>query len=108
MINLHAGKTFLKKTAYRDSAYENDRVDLAAVANTQPKKLTDNFLTMWLARDENWSWFSDADWAAAETNARNFAKTANIGRLKGFFFDPEPYGTNPWVTQAHSIQIRVL
>jgi NPCBM/NEW2 domain len=93
VMNLHAGQTIFNKTAYPDSAYTNDRNDLAATTFT---KLNDNFISIWGSRENGWSWFDDNDWAATVTNARNFAKTAKIGRFKGFFFDPEPYENNPW------------
>jgi hypothetical protein len=97
MVNLHAGKTFMNKKPYPESAFTQDRADLAAVSSS---KLNQNFITMWSAREAGWDWFSDADWAAAETNARNFAKTAKFGKVQGFMFDPEPYGTNPWSYSA--------
>jgi hypothetical protein len=93
MVNLSAGKTFLNKTPYPESAFAQDRADLAAVGTS---KLTDNFVTMWSAREAGWDWFNDSDWASAQANAANFAKTAKAGNFKGFMFDPEPYGTNPW------------
>jgi hypothetical protein len=98
MVNLRAGKTFLNKVPYPDSAYESDRKDLAAVANA--KVLNQNFLTVWSAREAGWDWFNDSDWAAATTNIKNFAKLAQIGKMRGFIFDPEPYGTNPWTYSA--------
>jgi hypothetical protein len=97
MVNLNAGKTIFNKTAYPQSAYTKDRNDLTQTAFG---KLRHNFITIWSAREAGWDWFNDSDWAAAQTNAHNFAKTARAGRFKGFFFDPEPYGTNPWSYNA--------
>jgi hypothetical protein len=98
MINLNAGKTILNKEAYPEDAFEQDRADLAEVSSTT---LDHNFITVWSAREDGWDWFSDGDWAAAETNARNFAKTAAAGpTVKGLMIDPEPYGTNPWSYSA--------
>ena len=97
MVNLNAGKTIFNKTAYPESVFLQDRNDLAA---TTFRKLEHNFITIWSAREAGWDWFNDSDWAATETNAKNFAKTAKAGRFKGFFFDPEPYGTNPWSYNA--------
>jgi PA14 domain len=98
MVNLHAGKTFLNRVPYPDTAYDQDRADLAAIADSP--RLNENFVTMWSAREAGWDWFNDADWAAAETNARNFARTAKAGKFTGIMFDPEPYGTNPWSYSA--------
>jgi PA14 domain len=93
VLRLNAGKTIFNKSAYTDAAYTNDRADLSA---TKFSKLNQNFISIWAARETGWSWFNDADWNATATNAKNFAKTAKAGGIKGFFFDPEPYGTNPW------------
>ena len=97
VLHLNAGKTIFNKSAYPESAFASDRSDLSA---TKFSKLNQNFISIWAARDAGWSWFNDSDWAAAATNAKNFAKTARAGGIKGFFFDPEPYGTNPWSYSA--------
>jgi hypothetical protein len=98
MINLTAGKTIFNHKAYPPDAFTKDRV---ALLSTNSKTLTDNFITLWSAREPGWDWFSNVDWNAAETNARNFARTASAGSIiKGFAFDPEPYGTNPWTYNA--------
>ena len=92
-VKLNAGKEVFKKTSYPDTAFTQDRKDLAA---TTSSKLAHNFVLMWSAMDDGWDWFNDADWAAAEKNIRNFANTAKAGRFKGIAFDPEPYGNSPW------------
>jgi hypothetical protein len=98
MINLTAGKTIFNRQAYRPDAFTKDRAALRATKST---KLTDNFITIWSARESGWDWFNNVDWMAAETNTRNFARTASAGSIiKGFAFDPEPYGTNPWTYNA--------
>jgi hypothetical protein len=96
-VSLNAGKTIFNKTAYPDSAYTQDQTDLAATKFT---KLQHNFISIWSAREPDWNWFNDGDWTATISNTRNFAKTAKAGNFKGFFFDPEPYGTNPWSYNA--------
>jgi hypothetical protein len=94
MINLHAGKTILNKKPYAADAFVQDVADLQAVSS---KSFNQNFITMWSAREQGWSWFDDQHWAAAETNARNFARAAAASKIvRGLMFDPEPYGTNPW------------
>ncbi len=97
VMHLNAGKTIFNKTPYPPSAFAADRSDLSAM---KISKLNQNFISIWAASEANWSWFNDADWAATLTNASNFAKTAKAGGVKGFFFDPEPYGTNPWSYSA--------
>ena len=93
VLQLNAGKTIFNKTAYPQGAFTADQADLRA---TKFSKFDQNFISIWAAREAGWDWFDDQDWAATITNAANFAKTAKAGGIKGFFFDPEPYGTNPW------------
>jgi hypothetical protein len=92
-IKLNAGKEVFKKTAYPNTAFTQDRKDLAA---TKSSRLTDNFVVMWSGIDEGWDWFNDVDWAAAEKNIHNFAKTAKAGRFRGILFDSEPYRGSSW------------
>ena len=92
-VKLNAGKEVFKTTAYPDTAFTQDRQDLAA---TKSSHLTDNFLVMWSGIEPGWDWFNDADWAAAEKNIRNFAKTAKAGRFRGVLFDSEPYIGSSW------------
>jgi hypothetical protein len=93
ILKLNAGKEVFKKTAYPNATFDRDRQDLAA---TKSSKLTDNFVVMWSGMDAGWDWFSNDDWAAAEANIRNFAKTAQAGRFQGVAFDSEPYTNSPW------------
>jgi hypothetical protein len=92
-VQLNAGRTIFNKVAYPESAFVKDQSDLAATNFGQFKH---NFISIWSAREANWDWFNVSDWAASESNTLNFAKTAKAGHFEGFFFDPEPYGTNPW------------
>jgi hypothetical protein len=96
-VRLSVGQNIFKKVAYPDSAFTQDRSDLSTTTFT---KLTDNFVSIFSTAENGWSWFSDSDWAASQTNAVNFAKTAKAGKLKGFFFDAEPYGNNAWLYSA--------
>jgi hypothetical protein len=94
ILKLNAGKEVFKKTAYLNAAFAQDRRDLAA---TKSARLTDNFVVMWSGMDTGWDWFNNADWAAAQKNIQNFAKTARAGRFRGIAFDSEPYTTtSPW------------
>lgn len=96
-VHLNAGQTIFNRVAYHESAFVQDQNDLAA---TQFGQFKHNFISIWSAREANWDWFNDNDWAATSSNALNFAKTAKAGHFEGFFFDPEPYGTNPWSYNA--------
>jgi hypothetical protein len=93
MLKLNAGKEVFKRTSYPNMAFTQDQKDLIATKSSQ---LTDNFILMWSGLDQGWDWFDDADWAAAEKNIRNFAKTAAAGHFRGIAFDPEPYIGNTW------------
>jgi hypothetical protein len=99
IVKLNAGKEVFKKTAYPDTAFAQDRQDLAA---TKSSNLTDNFLVMWAGMDAGWDWFNDADWAAAEKNIYNFATTAKIGHFRGIAFDAEPYSVSPWIYEKQT------
>jgi len=52
---------------------------------------------MWATTEEGWDWFSDSDWQASEQNIRLFEKVARSEKFAGIFFDPDPYGVNPWI-----------
>lgn len=93
IFKLNAGKEVFKKTAYPNTAFTQDRRDLVA---TKSDHFTDNFIIMWSGMDKGWDWFNDADWAAAEKNIQNFAKTAKAGHFGGIAFDSEPYVGNTW------------
>jgi hypothetical protein len=94
VLKLTSDKTSVFKTvAYPDSSFTKDRQDLAA---TRSSVLTDNFLSVTTVMDDGWDWFNDTHWAATEKNLRNFAKTTNVGNLKGIFLDLECYGPCPW------------
>lgn len=93
IIKLDAGKKVFKKTSYPETAFIQNRKDLAA---TTTSKLTNNFVLMWSTMEKGWDWFSDTDWTTAESNIRNFAKTAKVAGFKGIALDPETYGESPW------------
>ncbi|OUL27381.1 hypothetical protein BV378_11305 [Nostoc sp. RF31YmG] len=100
IVKLNAGKEVFRKTSYPDQAFTQDRKDLAA---TTSSKLTNNFVLMWSTMEDRWDCFNDNDWAAAEKNIRNFAKTVISGRFRGIALDPESYGetyethgNSPW------------
>jgi hypothetical protein len=93
IVKLNVGREVFKKMSYPDTAFIQDQKDFAV---TKSSKLTHNFVIMWSGMEEGWDWFNDADWAAAEKNIQNFAKTAKAGRFRGIAFDPEPYSYTPW------------
>jgi hypothetical protein len=87
------GTEIFNKKPYTDADVARDRADLDAAKSA---KLTQNFLRMDSRLEPGWNWSSDQDWAAVETNARNFARLAKAGGFRGVLFDTEPYGQNPW------------
>jgi hypothetical protein len=93
MVKLNAGKEVFNREAYPDLAFTQDRQDLAA---TKSARLTENFVVMWSGTEKGWDWFNNNDWAAAEKNVRNFAKTAKAGNFRGIAFDSESYTNSPW------------
>jgi hypothetical protein len=90
--NSGPGEVFTK-TPTADADFAQDRADLAAISWG---RFTDNFMIMQSGTPTGWDWFSDADWAASEANARQFARLVKAGNLKGVLFDAEPYLGNPW------------
>jgi hypothetical protein len=73
--------------------FAQDRADLSSI---DWGRFTDNFIILQSGTPDGWDWFNDADWAASEANAREFAKLAKVANLKGVLFDAEPYLNNPW------------
>ncbi len=87
------GTEVFNKTAYPESSVLADINDLQAARSP---RLTEHFLRMNSRLEPGWDWFSDADWAATQTNVRNFARLVKAGGFRGVLFDTEPYGQNPW------------
>ncbi len=83
----------LSKTPYAESDFANDRNN---IKNTDFGALTDNFFRMDTRHENGWNWQNDNDWRAALENVRQTTRTAKLGHFKGFFFDTEAYGPNPW------------
>ena len=69
----------------------------ATLQQKPSKKLGNSFLMVNVYTDDDWDWFNDAHWAAAERNVRNMVRTAKQGGLRGIVFDSEPYSKNPWL-----------
>lgn len=75
VIRLQNGADIFTKLPFSDESYIDDQKNLRAL---KYKKLTHNFISMQVASEDGWNWMSDSDWSAAESNIRNFAKTAQI------------------------------
>ena len=75
VIRLENGSNIFTKVAFPDVSYDRDQKNLASL---KYKKLRHNFVSMQVATEDGWSWMSDSDWSAAESNIRNSAKTARI------------------------------
>ena len=93
-VRMTVGTRIFKKTPYPATDLESDTNNLK---QTDSSDLPENLLKIDSATDDGWSWLSDSDWAATEVNIRAFAKAAKVAGFKGFAFDPEPYGPNPWL-----------
>ena len=70
---------------------------LDVLAAIQWQEFTDNFLTLYAASKWNMDWFNDQQWDVILENMKLFSLAVHSGRCVGVCFDPEPYGTDPWV-----------
>lgn len=70
---------------------------LNTLAQIKWQKFTDNFLTLYAASKWNMDWFNDEHWKVIAKNMKLFSLAVRSGNCVGVCFDPEPYGTNPWV-----------
>ena len=70
---------------------------LDTLAQIKWKKFTDNFLTLYAASKWNMDWFNDEHWNIIVENMKLFSLAVRSGNCVGVCFDPEPYGTDPWV-----------
>ena len=93
-VRMTVGSTIFNKVPYSTADLESDINNLKLAVSSD---LPDNLLKIDSATADGWSWLSDADWAATEQNVAAFAKAAKVAGFKGFAFDPEPYGPNPWL-----------
>jgi hypothetical protein len=70
---------------------------LDTLARIKWRKFTDNFLTLYAANKSNMDWFNDEHWNTIVKNMKLFSLAVRTGHCVGVCFDPEPYGTDPWV-----------
>jgi hypothetical protein len=70
---------------------------LDTLAKIKWRKFTDNFLTLYSANNSKMDWFNDDHWSTIVENLKLFSMAARAGHCVGVCFDPEPYGTDPWV-----------
>jgi hypothetical protein len=96
-VRMTVGSTVFNKIPYTPS---NLLIDTNALKQAISSDLTENFLRINSATQDGWSWLSEDDWTATETNIRAFAKAAQLAQFRGLIFDPEPYGPNPWLYRA--------
>jgi hypothetical protein len=77
---------------------------LNVLSSIKWSKFTDNFLTIYSVSDMDW--YSDSDWTKVLSKARYNAKAARAAGCVGIVFDPESYGSSPWVyaKQKHAGQ----
>jgi len=70
---------------------------LDTLAQIEWQKFQDNFLTLYAANNWNMDWFNDEHWNAIAENMKLFSLAVRSGHCVGVCFDPEPYGTDPWI-----------
>jgi len=73
------------------------QAQLDTLSQIKWQKFTDNFLTLYAANKWDMDWFNDAHWNVIVENMKLFSLAVSSGRCVGVCFDPEPYGTDPWV-----------
>ncbi len=93
VVKLNVGQLVFTHSPHTDSKFMQDQENLKATLFTN---FTDNFLIVWASSEQGWNFLSESDWASAEHNLRNFARTAAAGSFKGILFDTETYGQNTW------------
>ncbi len=105
MVRPSVGASIFTTAAYPDSAFAQDRQDLAAVSAVSSTRLTDNFLLIQTSPASTFDWFDDRQWAAVDQNLRNVAQLARVGGFKGIALDSENYNADfqlfgyPWQTR---------
>jgi len=70
---------------------------LDTLAQIEWQKFRDNFLTLYAANNWKMDWFNDEHWNVIAENMKLFSLAVRSGHCVGVCFDPEPYGTDPWV-----------
>lgn len=70
---------------------------LDTLADIKWQKFTDNFLTLYAANKWKMDWFNDDHWNTIVENMKLFSLAVRSGNCVGVCFDPEPYGTDPWI-----------
>lgn len=70
---------------------------LDTLAQIKWRKFTDNCLTLYSANNWKMDWFNNDHWNAIVENMKLFSLAVQAGHCVGVCFDPEPYGTDPWV-----------
>ena len=73
------------------------QAQLDTLAQIKWQKFGDNFLTLYAANKWNMDWFDDEHWKVIVENMKLFSLAVRSGHCVGVCFDPEPYGTDPWV-----------
>ena len=70
---------------------------LDTLAQIEWQKFRDNFLTLYAANNWNMDWFNNEHWKVIAENMKLFSLAVRSGHCVGLCFDPEPYGTDPWI-----------
>jgi hypothetical protein len=88
---------------WRENKAEQKK-QLEVLSSIKWDKFTNNFLTIYAASDMDW--FSDEDWKTVLAKVQFNARAARTAGCVGIVFDPEPYGSDPWIytRQKHTAQ----
>lgn len=59
-------------------------------------RFTDNFVVVWGSPPAGFDWFDETQWQIIVTNAELLMGVGQAGRVRGIYFDPEPYDFSLW------------
>ncbi len=70
--------------------------DLKILQQLPTGQLSQSYLVILSAADNDFDWANDEHWNAVRQNLKLYGQLIKAGGFKGLVFDMEPYGKNPW------------
>ncbi len=70
--------------------------DLNILEQLKSGQLSQSYLLILSAADEDFDWTNDEHWNSVRQNLKLYGQLIKAGSFKGLVFDMEPYGKNPW------------
>jgi hypothetical protein len=93
IFRLEAGHNAFVTKSLEPAKFAEDERILRSLTFT---RFRDNFVLIWGSPPADFDWFDDAQWRAIEANAQLLVQVAQVGRVRGICFDPEPYDFSLW------------